>query len=99
MAKLNGFYQTKAWTRCRQAYFNSVGGLCERCKAKGIINAGRVVHHKTFLTEKNVSDPSIAYGFGNLILLCQSCHEEVHRGVKRYTFDSEGNIISKGLNA
>lgn len=92
MARLNGFYQTGAWTRCRDAYRKSVGGMCEMCMRNGIINAGRVVHHKIPLTEKNMHDPAIAYGFDNLMLVCQSCHEQIHRGVRRYKFDADGNI-------
>ena len=89
----NGFYQSKTWARCRSAYVASVGGLCEKCKENGLINAGRVVHHIIPLTEKNCSDPKIAYGFDNLMLLCQSCHELVHRGSKPYKFDTNGRLI------
>lgn len=91
----NGFYQGQAWQRCRASYIASVGGLCERCLERGIINAGRVVHHIKHLTEENCTDPKIAYGFDNLKLLCQSCHEEIHRGIKNYKFDAQGNIIEK----
>lgn len=91
----NGFYQGQAWQRCRQAYIAHVGGLCERCMSKGIINAGRVVHHKIHLTEENCRDPRIAYGFDNLELLCQACHEEEHKGIKNYKFDAQGNVIEK----
>lgn len=89
----NGFYQAKAWERCREAYRKSVGGLCERCKAKGIIQAGRVVHHKIYLTPENCTNPEIAYGFGNLELLCQACHAEEHiRNKRRYIVDDNGFV-------
>ena len=91
----NGFYQSPAWTRCRKAYIASVGGICERCAAMGILNAGRVVHHKVHLTEQNCTNPDIAYGFDNLMLLCQSCHEEVHRGKKTYSFDADGRLVER----
>lgn len=91
----NGFYQSPAWVRCRKAYIQSKDGLCERCKEKGIITAGRIVHHKIALTLENFTDPKIAYDFGNLMLLCQSCHEEIHRGKKRYTFDDDGNVVER----
>lgn len=89
----NGFYQNSAWVRCRKAYIASVGGICERCRSKGILNAGRVVHHITELTPQNYTDPAIAYGFDNLMLLCQACHEEVHRGKKRYVWDKDGRLV------
>lgn len=91
----NGFYQSHTWRRCREAYIASVGGLCERCKEYGIITAGRVVHHIVPLTEKNYTDEKIAYNFDNLMLVCQSCHEEIHRGQKSYKFDADGNILCK----
>ena len=97
MAKLlnNGFYQSYAWTRCRQAYIASSDGLCERCKRKGIINAGRVVHHIIEMDEKTCHDPALAFGFDNLELVCQSCHEEIHRGARMYKFDAMGNVQEK----
>lgn len=91
----NGFYQSHAWKRCRAAYIASVGGLCERCKAMGIINAGRVVHHKVELTPQNYTDPAIAYGFDNLMLVCQECHEQIHKGVKPYRWTTDGKLIEK----
>lgn len=91
----NGFYQSKAWARCREAYIKSVGGLCETCKAKGIYRAGKIVHHKIHLTEENYTDPSIAYGFNNLVLVCHQCHEEIHKGKKRFFFDANGKIFEK----
>ena len=89
----NGFYQSQEWVKCRRAYIAYAGGLCERCKAKGIIQAGRVVHHKTYLTPENCTNPEIAYGFGNLELLCQACHAEEHiRNKRRYIVDDNGFV-------
>lgn len=72
------FYKSNAWKRCRDAYFSSVGGLCERCKAKGLIVPGYIVHHKTHLTPENYEDPSISLNFDNLEVLCKQCHNEEH---------------------
>ena len=33
-------YKSKQWQHTRQAYLASVGGLCERCYAKGLIADG-----------------------------------------------------------
>ena len=91
------FYDDKEWEKCRAAYFIHVGGLCERCKAKGIITPGDIVHHKIHLNEDNVHDPAVAYNFDNLELLCQRCHNEEHFGKakakKRYQIDAEGNLV------
>ena len=43
---LQPFYSSRAWRDCRDAYARSVGGLCERCRAKGLITPGTEVHHK-----------------------------------------------------
>ena len=40
----NGFYQSKTWERCRNAYYKKAGGLCERCLSVGIVKAGVIVH-------------------------------------------------------
>ena len=91
-----GFYKTAAWLKCRAAYIKSVGGLCERCRAKGLIVPGYIVHHKTHLTPMNISDPSISLGFDNLEYLCQDCHNSEHfasGGCKRYRIDEHGNVL------
>lgn len=72
-----------------------MGGLCERCKSRGIITAGRVVHHKVRLTAENYMRPEISLSFENLELLCQSCHEEEHRGKRRYVFSEDGKVLEK----
>ena len=93
--KLGGFYNSREWRECRRAYISHVGGLCERCKAKGIIQAGRVVHHKIHLTAENYTRPEISLSFQNLELLCQSCHEEEHRGKRRYSFTEDGLVVER----
>lgn len=76
---LQGFYGSPAWKRTRQAYKESVGGLCEDCKAKGIIRAGDVVHHVIPLSVDNVHSEAITLNFANLRLLCDECHARVHQ--------------------
>ena len=87
------FYNSDAWHACRDAYRAYVGGLCERCIRKGIYKAGEIVHHKIYLTPRNINDPSVALNFRNLELVCLDCHNAEH-GVKkrRYSFDASGNI-------
>ena len=87
------FYNSKAWKDCRASYKKYVGGLCERCKAKGIIKAGEIVHHKTHLTPNNITDPQTTMGFENLELLCRDCHADEHRRLqKRFKVDEWGRI-------
>lgn len=67
------FYKSKAWRDCREAFFISKHGLCERCGRPGLI-----VHHRIYLTPQNINDPNITLSFENLELLCSSCHNNEH---------------------
>lgn len=89
------FYHSGAWKACRKAYASSVGGLCERCYAKGIIKAGVIVHHKQYINPNNISNPNILLSFDNLELLCRDCHAAEHTKEKnkRYTIDDCGRVI------
>ena len=49
-----GFYNSKEWQHCRDAYIEHVHGLCERCHRPGWI-----VHHKCYLTPDNIEDPDV----------------------------------------
>lgn len=57
------FYSSTAWKACRDSYKKKAGGLCERCKAKGIVKPGEVVHHKQHITPANI--PFLRYEFSN----------------------------------
>ena len=92
------FYSSKAWQDCREAYAKKVCYLCEECLRKGIYRPGEIVHHKEQITPMNIYNPEIAFGFGNLELLCRSCHGEQHNArdkARRYSFDEDGKIFIK----
>ncbi|MGJ9383223.1 HNH endonuclease [Salipaludibacillus sp. CF4.18] len=90
------FYNSNAWRKCRQAYFLSHYGLCERCS-----NSGKIVHHVVYISPANINDPSITLNHENLELLCQDCHNREHHGSGEelirddVMFDSEGNLIER----
>lgn len=86
------FYKSQRWQDTRNAYASSVGGLCERCKAKGIINAGEIVHHIKHITPDNIHDPCITLDWNNLMLVCRDCHGELHAQEKRYSVDALGRV-------
>lgn len=95
------FYRSRAWKRCKDNYLKSVGGLCERCRANGLITPARIVHHKTYLTPENIKDSSISLNWDNLEALCKQCHEDEHNNEishperfkkKRYLVDEYGRI-------
>ena len=87
------FYKSAAWKQTRAAYWKSVGGLCERCRAKGLIVPGEIIHHKTYISPENISDPSITLDWHNLECVCRNCHAEEHTGVvKRFVIDELGRV-------
>ena len=85
-------YNSYAWQRCRASYIASVGGLCERCLARGLIVAGEHVHHKVHLTAENVNDPDVALNPANLELLCAACHTREHSGAPERRTDELGRV-------
>ena len=89
------FYKSPAWKRTRIAYAKSVGGLCERCYAKGIIRAGDIVHHKIHISPDNINDSNITLNWDNLQLVCRDCHAAIHEKIeRRYTVDENGHATA-----
>ena len=86
-------YKSKAWQHTRAAYAASVGGLCEECLRKGLIQPGKIVHHRRPLTPENIGDPDTALSWDNLELLCRGCHAAAHGSKKRYRVDEYGKVF------
>lgn len=90
------FYLSTAWRSCREAYAKSVGGLCERCLAKGMYVPGEIVHHKVHITPENINDESVTLSWDNLELVCRECHADEHgRAQKRFRVDEFGRVVAK----
>ena len=90
------FYKTRAWQKCRASYIAKVGGLCERCLARGYFVPGYIVHHKEYIDPDNITDPSVLLSFDNLEYLCQECHNQEHfKNNKRYSVDAFGRVIAE----
>ena len=93
------FYNSKAWQQCREAYKQSVNGLCERCLKAGKYVPGDEVHHKIYLTPENINNPDITLNWDRLELLCATCHSIEHNRKEKevvregLTFDSNGDLI------
>lgn len=90
------FYKSKEWQKCRAAYIASVGGLCERCLAEGIIKPGYIVHHKCYINASNINDPNVTMNFDNLEYLCKYHHNNEHFGEqkkRRFSIDANGKVI------
>lgn len=75
-------YNTAMWRRLRLIKLRGAP-LCEVCSLKGRITPGTDVHHLRSFT--SASDPaerdSLAYDIGNLLTVCDRCHNELHHGV------------------
>lgn len=87
------FYKSKSWRSTRDAYFNKMFGLCERCQGPG-----KIVHHIEYIDMSNINNHELLLNFDNLELLCQACHNKEHfkgSGIREgYEFDADGNIVS-----
>ena len=93
------FYNSKEWKECRKRYLELMPkykrGLCEKCYKKGEHVLGEELHHKIWLTPKNIHDRNITLNHDNLILLCFDCHKEEHqmRNHNQYIFNEQGELI------
>lgn len=90
---IDWFYSSWPWRKCKDAYLNHVGGLCEECRRHGLIVPADDVHHKIRLTTANINRPEITLNWANLEALCEECHKKKHRKEKRWRVDEEGNVI------
>jgi len=97
--EVESFYTSWTWRKCRKAFAESKGNLCECCLRRGIIEPGSKdrpleVHHKVPLTAETISDPKVALSWSNLELLCKSCHdEERERKPKRWRIAPDGTVM------
>ena len=93
------FYASWKWRKCRKAYADSKGNLCERCLKRGKINPGTKkqpleTHHKIPLTDENINDPKITLCWDNFELLCKDCHEEERkRKERRWKVGPDGKVF------
>ena len=60
---------------------------------------GEIVHHKIYLTRRNIDDMEIALGDDNLEVVCRVCHSLEHEGKPAIedglTFDENGDIVCR----
>lgn len=85
------FYHSKSWKDTRLTYLKAQHYLCERCG-----EPAKVVHHKHYLTKRNINNTDITLNWDNLEALCQDCHNKEHHAAadtRRYRFDTDGNVI------
>ena len=80
------FYVSNEWHKCRSAYLK-YQPLCERCGMPA-----QHVHHKQRITPQNIKDPAITLAFDNLEALCEECHRQEHKPLKRWRTDEMGHV-------
>ena len=73
-SKYNSFYCSREWQLLRQAKWCQADGLCEMCRAKGIIRSAKEIHHIVPIAV----DWSKRLEYENLIALCSDCHNQQH---------------------
>ena len=88
-----GFYNSKQWRDTQKVFMQSKNYVCERCGKPAVI-----VHHKTYITPKNINDPNITLNWNNLEALCATCHQHEHFQDRNVTaeglmFDDQGNLV------
>ncbi|WIF95133.1 HNH endonuclease [Caminicella sporogenes] len=78
------FYKSKEWLYARRAALVRDNYLCQHCLKNNRITLADMVHHIIPIKE----DFSKRLQLSNLISLCNSCHEKIHRkkggGVKNF---------------
>ena len=72
--KYDSFYQSKEWQLLRNQKWVDADGLCEMCRAKGIIRSAKEIHHIEPITE----NWNKRLDYDNLIALCSDCHNAIH---------------------
>ena len=99
--EIESFYTSWIWRKCRKAFADYKGNLCERCLKRGVVEPGSKeqpleVHHKIPLTHENIRNKDIALGWDNLELLCKKCHDQERtpgkRKPKRWRITDGGHV-------
>ena len=89
--RIEAFYTSWVWRKCRASFLKENGGLCQACWSKGLITPAVEVHHIKPITPDNVDNPMITLDHSNLMALCDSCHDDMHRK-KRWRCDAMGHV-------
>ena len=88
------FYKSPAWKKVSKEYIKKVGGLCEKCFAKGKYIPGQIVHHKIHVTPETIGRPEITLNMDNLELVCRACHAAEHP--EMYGHDQRRYVVVNG---
>ena len=96
------FYKSQRWRDTREGYLSSVNHLCEKCLEMGRYTPAVIVHHKVYISERNINDPNITLNWNNLEAVCRGCHAVIHENTykerdnaknkKRYFVEKNGYV-------
>jgi 5-methylcytosine-specific restriction enzyme A len=67
------FYNSTAWRKFRLIKLAN-DPLCEPCKARGVLVAANIVHHKKSVK----TDPHLRLDMDNTESICKPCHSRLH---------------------
>lgn len=78
---------SKRWWDVKRIVWQRANGLCERCKAKGLIVPGVDCHH--LMPVESAKSPQemerLCYDDRNIQLLCIACHIKAHQDMRSHT--------------
>lgn len=90
----NDFYHSKEWKKLRVRALERDNYLCRLCLKRGKITPAKTVHHITPLRVDNAQKLEL----NNLITVCESCHNELHKE-KSYTNEKKQKFIQNKRRA
>lgn len=82
------FYNSWTWRKKRQEIKERDNFECQRCKRKGGVGKGDVVHHIKELKDY----PKLGLNDDNLITVCHTCHNIIHERFEGKEVDSRIKI-------
>ncbi|WP_370001246.1 HNH endonuclease [Paenibacillus sp. RC84] len=98
MKKVNPFYKTAAWLKCREVALIRDNYLCQSCLKNDRLVSAEIVHHIKELERY----PELGLTLANLESVCASCHNKLHpekgRGKKSERNERKATVIEVKAN-
>lgn len=76
---LHSFYTSDDWRDIRAILMLERNMICEHCHKRIKEDYKAIGHHKIELTMANVNDVNISLNLDNLMLVCNKCHNIIHK--------------------
>lgn len=77
-------YNTAQWRKMRKMMIMQ-NPLCQKCLENDIISIAKEVHHKKPISSAKTKQEmfSLMFDYNNLICLCEKCHHEIHKLIRK----------------